>query len=421
MAALDELPFETLEQILSSLSTADLIQTSLVCRQLSAVSVPLLYKSPRLVVVQARRYPLWLERFIKTLIYSPRQGLSTHVRSVGVYWDRSTRLDPDAYPVSIWPTAFYHPAGFHGIHCTLLLHLLPSVRELEISPPRDLPGASRGYLSHCLKAPQGSPATPTLQLQLLRTFSCPYAVYHEGVPHSTSRGGITFRAVLALMHLPCIESIDTHMTNIPTVPPPSSTNPVRFSSVTSLRLSAVRTVPLSLAVLLRAPVALTRFWYVAVHYSSFAISDFTAALSPLRASLKYLHFDLIRTRALFTAENADTIRGSVHLWPVLHTLRCSTRDLLGYPSPPENEHLELAEVLPRCLRQLEISMDQFWRYEYAVDKLVNMMMGRDDVVPLLESVAMDIWWSSGEPIHQRLRGACMEAGVELLENGSFTW
>lgn len=257
-----------------------------------------------------------------------------------------------------------------------------------------------------------------MQLQSLRKFICPHATYHEHGPRSTTHGGITFDAVLALMKLPCIESIDTHMTDIPAVLPPGFSNDIPFSLITSLRISVINVSPLTLSVLLRAPVALRRFSFVAVAYSAFSMSEFAGALSPLQGSLEFLHLDLIRSYISFSTPREL----SLHSWAALHTLRCSTLGLLGYAPANDNPSPVLAEVLPRSLRRLEIAMDQYWLFGYAADRVVELLLAKEEVVPLLQRVAMGVWPHARDGLAwARLGAACENAGVQLVVHDSFVW
>lgn len=360
-----------------------------------------------------------MERFIETLIYSPRAKLGNYVHSLNVEWDRSSLVDPAAYPVSIWPPAFHNLVGYHGTHCVLLLHILPSVRFLKIIPLRDIPDVSQSYISHCLEAPQGGPAVPTLQLQSLRIFMCPYADNHGAIPRGNSRGGITSGAVLALMKLPCIETIDTHLTDWSPVPPAGSSNNVRFSTVNSLRLSGHTMSTPALSILLNAPVALTRFSYVSIDLSEFYMSEFTTAMLPLKASLEYLYLDLMRSNIMFTTEKVERICDFIRLWPSLHTLSCSARELMGYCK--RDQDLVLAELLPRGLRGLRVVMDHCWGYDVVVRLVVELIRTKEVAMPLFESVALMVWWERDDAAHVRLQAACVKSGVRLVEYGDFCW
>lgn len=174
--------------------------------------------------------------------------------------------------------------------------------------------------------------------------------------------------------------------------------------------------PFALRILLRAPVALRRLSCVAVDYGVFAMADLAACLAVVRGSLEFLHLDLVRTYVSVSGRET----GSFAEWPMLHTLRCSMRELLGYPGDADAK-IGLAEVLPCGLRRLEVAMDQYWMYASAVDRIVVLLRTKREVVPLLESVAMGLWGAGDGPHRERLSGACEEAGVELVESDAFGW
>lgn len=68
-----------------------------------------------------------------------------------------------------------------------------------------------------------------------------------------------------------------------------------MSTITCLHVSVTTVSPPAMAVLLRAPVALRRFWFAAVDDSACSNGEFAAALAPQQASLELLHLDLIRS------------------------------------------------------------------------------------------------------------------------------
>lgn len=421
MAAFDKLPYETLIQILTGLPIADLAHTSLVCRRLSAVTEPLLYQAPSLAALRARdlrtpdRRPS-LECFLATLVGSRGQSLVTHVSSLSVRWDHSSRLDAVTYAGTGWSIGFFRPVGFHGTHCVLLLHLLPTVRVLQISPPRDTPSLSQSYITHCLElmdsAPHAGPGRPTLQLQSLREFSCPYEM---------GRGGITFRALIALMHLPSIMSIDTYVVDTDTFhPPPSSAETVRFSPLTKLGLSvSMASLPLSsLGFFLNAPVVLTHFSYRPLGGTEFLSEDFMATLGQLQASLEWLHLDLISVLVATPYGQDNRIAASFRNWPVLHTLSCSLDQLLGpiYASP----EIYLLQALPHGLRGLQLLPDLSRPYDTAVGQVVNLLRQMPGV-PLLDRISLGGWRVQPDYAREWLREGCENAGVRLVESDSFGW
>lgn len=416
MAAFGELPYETLIQVLTGLPNADLTHMSLICRRLSAVAEPLLYQAPSLAALRTSDDRPSLDCFLETLVSERGQTLVTQVRLLTVRWDHSSRLDAVTCAGTGWLIGFLRPVAFHGTHCVLLLHLLPSLLVLRISPPRDIPSLSQSYIGHCLEpvvpSPHAGPGKPTLQLQSLREFSCPYG---------RNRGGISFGAFLALMKLPCIMSIDTYIVDKQAFHPrPSSNDNVHFSHITKLGLT-VRTTALplsSLSFILNAPVVLTHFSYRPLGATEFRIANFMATLCPLRASLEWLHLDLISPLVVSLDVKEDRIYSSFRDWPVLHTLSCSLVHLVGpmYASP----QVYLQDVLPRYLRGLQILPDRYWYHVSAVGHLANLL-DQKEAVSELERVAMGIWAFQIDDACALLREACEKAGVSLVESDSFRW
>lgn len=175
----------------------------------------------------------------------------------------------------------------------------------------------------------------------------------------------------------------------------------------------------SLAVLLRAPVALRVFSYSVVGYGMDAMPDFVALLVPQRHSLQILHLDLDPTFIPFIEHKADMIRGSLSSWPALHTMSCSARAMLGNRS--SFPKLSLADVLPRSLGALRITTDRSWAFEEVVEKLVDLLRMKEMAVPRLESVSMTVGTESDRDVYQRLVAACEEARVRLLGDEDVGW
>lgn len=415
MAALNKLPYETLGQILSSLSNADLARTSLVSRRLCAVSEPLLYAAPCLTDVHSGAHRPSLDRFLKTLIASPRQSLGSHVRFLSVTWDHGHTLDSGPF-ASTGPFLNSHrPNCYHGARCVTLLQLVPSVQVLRISPPPDSTRCGLSYFSSRVEqldhAPCSGPVGPTLSLQSLREFSCSF---------QENGGGLSVLAVLALMKLPCINSIDTHIVDLPRYDAECTIDDAaQFSTVTKLRLSWVNMSVSLLSVLVNAPAALTHFSYLAVGYTQFHMVDFMDTVSPLRPTLQHLHLDLVRVSVTFTSSTEDRLRSSLRGWPVLETLSCSLVELLG--NGFTQEVLCLADVLPHNLRGLQILQDRYWMYRPVVDTVVELLLRKQEAVPALERVSVRTWSGGDAQAYAVLGVACGKAGVRLVEDDSFGW
>lgn len=94
------------------------------------------------------------------------------------------------------------------------------------------------------------------------------------------------------------------------------------------------------------------------------------------------------------------------------------REMVGYPRVA---NLALAEVLPRSLGRLEISMDQYWSYGETVAMVLPLVSGKMESLPLLRFVALDTRAFDDGAANEVLREACVQAGVELVPNGSGGW
>lgn len=415
MASLNKSPNEILAQILSYLSNVDLAATSLTSRRLRAVSEPLLYRAPCLSALRSNKHRPSLECFLGSLITSPLAALGTHVRSLQVEWDHSSRLDAVTYTGARWVIGFHRPAGFHGTHCVLLLHLLPSVHVLKISPPKDARAMCVSYLTHCIELLDNDLDArsdgPTLMLQSLREFYYPY---------QSNGGGLTVRAVLALMKLPCMDSLDVSIVDGSRF---YSQRPIdgnfRFSSITKLRLSTRNMSIARLSVLLNAPIALTHFSYTGRACRAMFIMDLIDCFCSLRPSLQYLYLNLKYVWATSNGDKEDLIRRSVRLWPVLQTVCCSTVELLGNGST--RQAVGIADVLPRGLKGLQILEDRNWVYATAVDRVVELLHRKQETVPMLERIAMGGSADEDLEAHGRLIVACRIAGVKLVDGESFCW
>lgn len=127
MATLETLPFETLYQILSSLSSADLAHISCLSPHLRDVAEQLLYKAPYLPLVSGSRANRpSLQIFLQTLFTPGRETLTTYVYALRVEWGRI----PCPFPSSNFPP-------IHGTQLIPLRHQLPSLRFIEISGPNE--------------------------------------------------------------------------------------------------------------------------------------------------------------------------------------------------------------------------------------------------------------------------------------------
>lgn len=404
MASLITLPNETLVQVLSGLSTADLVQTSRLSHRFRVLSQPILYREPCLTALRSSPDHQSIELFLRTLVGSPCENLCTHVRSLRVDWDDILTPDVVTHP------DIERPVGFHGTHVVLLLHLLPSLRVLQITPPPDHP-PNLSYFTHCIEqlhdTPRPGTGIPTFRLELLREFTSTY---------QPDCGGVSVKTVLALMRLPYIDSIDVHIVDNSAS---YSRSPIddtpSISPVKKLRLSINDPADDTFLILLRAPIALTRLSFRPIGYYNSSIVGCIEALAS-QQSLEYLHLDLMFT--YFANTEMVLPRWALRL-AALQTLVCSFMELLG--NWISSESPGLADLLPRTIRELYILEGQYWSYVNIAEKLTVLLDRKAEVLPDLEKIAIQRMSGYSEAVHGKLNGACEAAGVRLVTADSFYW
>lgn len=424
MASLDNLPSETLIEILSYLPCADLATTCRVTRRLQDVSEAVLYKDLCLTeTFDSNVYRPSLEILLRTLLTPGRETLRLHSRSLQFEWDFESRpTTPSPKDIAVFSACSFrlglqYQRMNHIGQFLLLLHLLPSLRVLHIIPPirrssiATFKGANNMALVFATEHPP--PA-----LQSLQEFRC---------SSDDIFAGVTPMTLMALMILPCMNYVAVYVdySYRPTVPKMEAA--ARTSPVKKLRLTDCHLCPSTLSLILKLPIALTHFGYSAVHDGDF--STFMDALSPHQSTLQYLHldfFNMVETDSeeeeeevvvvASTGMAATTTTGtSLREWPALRTLSCSLTPLLGKgPST-----LSLAEVVPPRLRDLEILGDDDWSYEGVVAQVVDLLEKKATAVPCLQRLAVTVVDTDVEA-QTELRVACEAAGVRLVED-FFCW
>lgn len=421
MSDLENLPPETLAQILGNLSKADLARISRVSRHVGAMVEPILYRSPSLTETSndTMKRPS-LEGFAYTLLSADLvrgQVLRNHVHSLVVRWEIVANpfcwtRDHTSMNGSTWFHWFDPITAYHGIQCVLLLHLLPSLRTLKIHPPHDSFGFSSSYFTHCMDSPDFTYAHG-FNVPSLREFCCSY---------EKGRGGVSAETVLKIMQLPLINRIDAHITSSKSFDSGECHN---TSTLSQLRLSYLHNEAMSLSssisFLIKVPIQLTHFSYTAVGKDNVNIAGFVHSLRPLRRSVQYLRLDL----GIIEAGNNN--RGaSLKEWLVLRTLSCSLVALLGNGL---QEHTPcLTDRLPPGLQGLEILEDRYWQCQIVVDQLVSLVGRKTLAVTALERVYGACLVNAGQGVREdqsarmELSRVCVANGVRLLgDNDSFVW
>lgn len=417
MAALDNLPSEILTEILSLLTNADLAGTSRLSHRLHDVSLPLLYRAPDLNNVgPVTRLPS-LEIFLCTLLTPGNERLATHVRSLHWHCYEPERGQTWRFPSE---EAIVAPAasrfglrgslGTEGGKFVLLIHLLPSLRVLNITPP-----AARSHFTKLMEShytaralPAVSPTLPPV-LQSLREFH---------TLHGISGSGISPRTLMALLMLPCITLIDAQILNRNPPPLLAVAGTAASSPIKKLRISHWSASLAYLTVILRVPTALTHFSYSTVRYlHRFQLDDFWTMMQPLRGSVQYLYLDL-KLASLETKAHGGQSARSLREWRALRTLSCSMVALLARRQP--GMPTRWVDYLPLGLLELEIMEDYNWSFVEVVDELVELLGMKKVVVPALERLAVGTHSERNQVALEKLRAAADAAGVTIVES-SFYW
>lgn len=407
MAALNDLPYETLVDLLSLLSCADLASIIRVSRRFHDISLPLLYKAPCLARTPRvhPRVPGTLGIFLRTLLTPGRVALGSHVCSLRLEMDDTEPVFeyPDDSVARITTMAselgIHNPLSAHDPQLMLVLDLLPRLHTLYISPP------NARFLEVAGTLPRG--------LRSLREM------------HYIRNDTLDFlkpARILLPMELPSIRSITVPDVSRLQMPVDAMEAAAGTSPITHLRFSHATFSAWALRFVLPVPIALTHFSYSAVLRYTFNLPNFMRALAPLRLSLQYLYLDFCGL-GLTSSDGEEVFRlpydeGSLREWPVLRTVRCSLVPLLGKVKLDGSPRL--MDVLPPGLRELEILQDWQWGVPEVADQVVEMLAQKQWAVPRLEKVAVVMEWGGTQRSVDRLTAACEAAGVSL-EEGLSGW
>lgn len=412
MTTIETLPHEMLAEFLSYLPCIDLLRTARVSPKFHALSTALLYKAPRVTSISGtkvrgsremrlRKGTPPLQILLRTLLSPGGEELAAKVRSLRVQWDNIS-LQPPTYVPRKWAVIFEAAASRVGLdllmasqsaQVVLLLHLLPRLQVLHLTPPLRWDAVFNFIDRH--RGPTTAEA-PQLPLHQLREFCCFRATVHDQIHPGD---------ILVLLGLANMRRIDVHIADnlLPVLP-----SPTRASGVTRLRLTGPALSLRSLTCILSAAVALTHFSYgVRLPEGNLDLTQITPALATLRETLQVLHVQLVgpaRPRATVIGT-----LGTFRDWPRLRTLRCRMDALLKVPGDTEL----LRYVLPPGLRELEIVGNPFWRPEDEVEQVRRLVALKRIGVPALERVAMMLWRREDLVLETMLRSVCREADVVL--------
>lgn len=397
MAVIENLPNETLHNVLSRLDRSDIASTALVSRRFNSLSESLLYKY--LDLEYSTGAGPQLELLLHTLLLAPhRQTLAQHVRSLSfqlghVHRSQRNELGDVArltvaaaqHGLANWPRA--SPCK----QLVLLLNLLPRLDRLEII--HSVGGRFFQEFTYMLQR-----ATPLpLALANIREFTClsSIAIRLHG------------RTVHALMSLPRLHTFSIAFDGCTRFNAPRGTSPI-----TNLTLHTYM-LPEPLTTLLLFPRELKHLTFrTSMTTFDLYVVQLGKAFAPLCTSLQSLDLNFAERDMAGWLVRPDlyTTIGSLRGWGALRTLRCPLMALLGVERLVNAPRL--ADVLPPGLWKLGIYGDECWPAEKVVEEVVEML-GRRGCIPALKEVGIGEEIELTPQMGEELRCVCEGVGVNL--------
>lgn len=429
MSLLQQLPHEISTKIVSYLAQPDLVSISSVSGHMNAVSQPQLYNAPDLSFDHGSTSPIPI--LLRTLLSPSGKILASFVRSLYVQWgewglwwtplandpdddgDASSERRRQQESDTALLTAAATRIGLHAnlnapdSQVILLLHHLPRLHTLRIGAYDNHSTLFSGFIA----GPSIRPDNVPLGLQQLREFRC-------SAPENL--GSLNPDTILTLLRLQHIRKIDVHISGRSTIDFDTIDIAPASSAVTELRFTQTTLSQEHLAFILKIPAALEYFSYCGDTHGP--ALDIGYALQPLQMSLKHLNLHDVR---------ATKPIGSLRDWPALRTVRCSLTVLLGkelqtntlrFTDVMQKGTLSLTDVLPSGLREFEIHRERwYWSVAAEVNETVELVRQKMAVLPALETLVVAISptnRTSDLRYHAKLKVACQDAGVELVDGGS---
>lgn len=427
MRNLQDLPTELLVKILSYLLPCELFTACRLSRRLLSISQSLLFRAPLLStanILGGPNTPSSLETFYRTLTTPGNEALASHVLSLTLNWCNRYGLplaanqnqpphqsaQPTSHPT---PTA---PLPDVQNTCTKhLFNLLIRLRALHITSFTRNSSVGNFIDEYYINQPTSAlpPAFHTL-----RDFYC----------HSlSSQFGISYSALMMLLLLPCIRSIDVDLVdNDDELPDVAST---ATSTVTTLRISHALFRARWLASILRVTCALTHFSFTARRiFECYRYRHIRSALELVRGTVQALSLNFEYVCSYpdeYPLQEGEEVEEGVDLdpalslvpsfrgWPMLVRLRCPLLFLRGYLVDVETP--VLLNVLPVGIRELEMLDESYYTLAEVVGELVELLRRREELSPLLKRVV--VMMANGGPEYEILREECRVTGVELVEHG----
>ncbi|KAL0631729.1 hypothetical protein Q9L58_009404 [Maublancomyces gigas] len=405
MSVLEQLPLEISTEILSYLPFADLLKISKLSRHMHAVSKPLLFKTLILTSGDGKSQSS-LQILLEVLLSPGADSLAKYVRTLHVKWDSQYKSETD---ISLLTEAasrlgLHLPLTWEDGQLVLLLHLLPRLHDVELSPPGE--GDDRVLDLIAAQTPM-IPGTPiSLGLRHLRRFRC--------TPNS-SYNGVNPRTLLTLLQMPSIREIDVRIIDGGTLAPPDFDAAASTSGITHLRLSGTNVPAESLTHILAVPAALAHFTYFA-QGTAFNVAEFGSSLLPLKHALQVLHLDIYGLSRPWNTPSDGAI-GSLRDWPALHVVRGSMMAFLGRRQTAVTA--VLSDVLPAGITEFEILRDRYWSVAEEMDLIVQLVAQKAVRVPVLQVIRADLGGRGALRSLASLTAHCKEAGVVLVDNSTY--
>lgn len=425
MASLLNCPNELLVRILCRLKGRDLATICLVCHHLHTLAEPFLYRN-----VSLDTWPRWPRSrnhsFLLTLLNRPTLVNCVQDLSLQWFFPDDSDMEPADHPeiaeelVRFRATALsvgllQQPVS-NSVQIMLLLHLLPSLRVLNIRfhSPRTI------FID--VMEEQATLPRPSLPigLQSLQHFTCTY---------SNRYSGASLVMLLGLFALPSIRILDVCLNLGMQFTPDNDdgyddeetrldiTSPdyARTSTVTDLRFSYGGVSAWSVGRILQIPRALTRFSYgqrIPGGRDMFDIAMFRVALQSISQTLQSLVLCFAEDPYVSGAIVAEpeTI-GSLREWPVLGHLRCPLSLLVGGSGCQIGLVVRLADVLPTVIREVRIASDEYWSDVETGRQMVETVELKYECG--LHRLAM-VYVQDSWGVEEQLRAVCDAALVALV-------
>lgn len=338
----------------------------------------------------------------------PSVEYNSHEASETISIDHPNSLEREVGGVALFKAA----ASVFGIDNSLqsssaqfllLLHLLPSLQVLHVTPPDD-----NGILDDFVDALTALQpvATLPLALQSLR--------YPHRCTYMNSVRGVVPEFRMTIMRLPhiatiVVQLIGGHYTK------ETADACVASSRVEHLRLMFAPVTPALLNDMLKIPVALKSFSYIPILTTMIDLQAVGVALRPHRKSLEYLELQIVVLDG-GGGGTRNTIESLRH-WPALVRISGSLC-MLVRKFPQKELRPLLVNGLPACLRGLEITFDRYWSVAEVAEEVIVMLGEKQNMLPGLRRLVSLLRVKKSPELLGSLRSACVAAGVELIVDDS---